>query len=135
MIYLTDVDAGGRTIFPQLGLSASPVEGDALFWFNLVRKTRTFLQKILQFLFSPGFLLPLRHSQLPHGLPGAPRQQVDRKQVDQDPRADVEVPVSNRQGAIQALRQSVFAATVNCFRSYCQQLMIFRLSPDQSTSC
>ena len=51
MIYLTDVDAGGRTIFPQLGLSASPVEGDALFWFNLVRKTRTLLQNLYNFYF------------------------------------------------------------------------------------
>ena len=30
--YISDVEAGGRTIFPQLALSVEPVKGDALFW-------------------------------------------------------------------------------------------------------
>ena len=35
MIYLTDVEAGGRTVFPTIGVSVAPKLGDALFWFNL----------------------------------------------------------------------------------------------------
>eukprot|EP00095_Tigriopus_kingsejongensis_P008380 maker-scaffold9_size846264-snap-gene-1.8 protein:Tk08380 transcript:maker-scaffold9_size846264-snap-gene-1.8-mRNA-1 annotation:"hypothetical protein LOTGIDRAFT_233738" len=35
MLYLTNVEAGGRTVFPQLGLSIPPERGSALFWFNL----------------------------------------------------------------------------------------------------
>ena len=34
MIYLTSVDAGGHTIFPQIGISSKPTKGSALFWFN-----------------------------------------------------------------------------------------------------
>ena len=34
MIYLSNVQSGGRTIFPQLGISVKPVEGSALYWFN-----------------------------------------------------------------------------------------------------
>ena len=30
--YMSDVEAGGRTIFPQLALSNPPIKGDALFW-------------------------------------------------------------------------------------------------------
>ena len=35
MIYLSNVQAGGHTIFPQAGISVKPKEGDALFWFNV----------------------------------------------------------------------------------------------------
>ena len=35
MVYVTDVESGGHTIFPQLGLSVKPVQGSALYWFNL----------------------------------------------------------------------------------------------------
>ena len=34
MVYLSSVEAGGHTVFPQAGISVKPVEGDALFWFN-----------------------------------------------------------------------------------------------------
>ena len=34
MIYLTDVEAGGHTVFPQAGISVKPVMGSALYWFN-----------------------------------------------------------------------------------------------------
>ena len=34
MTYLSNVEAGGYTIFPQAGISVKPVEGKALFWFN-----------------------------------------------------------------------------------------------------
>ena len=34
MIYLTSVDIGGRTIFPQIGIANKPVKGSALLWFN-----------------------------------------------------------------------------------------------------
>ena len=34
MIYLTSVEAGGHTIFPQIGISNKPLKGSALFWFN-----------------------------------------------------------------------------------------------------
>ena len=32
MVYLSDVEAGGHTVFPNLGLSVPPVRGSALFW-------------------------------------------------------------------------------------------------------
>ena len=35
MIYLTSVEAGGHTIFPQAGISVKPVMGSALFWYNI----------------------------------------------------------------------------------------------------
>ena len=35
MIYLSDVTSGGHTVFPQLGISVKPVEGVALYWFNI----------------------------------------------------------------------------------------------------
>lgn len=34
LIYLNDVEEGGATEFPQLGLSIQPRRGDALLWFN-----------------------------------------------------------------------------------------------------
>ena len=34
MIYLSNVESGGHTIFPQAGISVKPKEGKALFWFN-----------------------------------------------------------------------------------------------------
>lgn len=35
MAYLNDVDEGGQTIFPHLGLSVTPKRGDLLIWNNL----------------------------------------------------------------------------------------------------
>jgi len=35
MGYLSDVESGGRTVFPGLGLSVPPEKGSALFWFTL----------------------------------------------------------------------------------------------------
>ena len=35
MIYLSDVEAGGHTVFPQPGISVKPIAGSALFWFNV----------------------------------------------------------------------------------------------------
>ena len=35
MVYLTSIEAGGHTIFPQLSLRVKPVAGSALFWFNI----------------------------------------------------------------------------------------------------
>lgn len=35
MIYLSDVEAGGRTVFTQTGVTVRPRTGNALFWFNL----------------------------------------------------------------------------------------------------
>ena len=34
MTYLSDINLGGRTIFPQVGISVEPIKGSALFWFN-----------------------------------------------------------------------------------------------------
>lgn len=34
MVYLSTVEAGGHTVFPQAGVYVKPIEGDALFWFN-----------------------------------------------------------------------------------------------------
>ena len=38
---MSDVEAGGNTIFPQLALSNKPIKGDALFWLT-VRNDREF---------------------------------------------------------------------------------------------
>ena len=35
MIYMSHVEAGGHTVFPQAGVSVQPEEGKALFWFNV----------------------------------------------------------------------------------------------------
>ena len=35
MIYLSDVEAGGYTTFPQPNISVKPNRGTALFWFNM----------------------------------------------------------------------------------------------------
>ena len=36
--YRSSVEAGGRTIFPQPGISIRPQMGSALFWFNMGAK-------------------------------------------------------------------------------------------------
>ena len=38
MVYLSTVEAGGHTIFPQPGISVKPELGSALFWFNMGAK-------------------------------------------------------------------------------------------------
>ena len=38
MIYLSTVEAGGHTVFPQAGISVKPEIGSALYWFNIGAK-------------------------------------------------------------------------------------------------
>ena len=35
MAYLSNVEVGGATVFPRLGISSQPIPGDAVFWINL----------------------------------------------------------------------------------------------------
>ncbi|KAM7295154.1 prolyl 4-hydroxylase subunit alpha-2 [Ixodes scapularis] len=35
MIYMSDVEEGGATVFPSLGVRVSPKKGDAVFWWNI----------------------------------------------------------------------------------------------------
>ncbi|KAG8185446.1 hypothetical protein JTE90_022377 [Oedothorax gibbosus] len=37
LIYLSDVEAGGSTIFPDIGVQITPTKGSAGFWFNLFK--------------------------------------------------------------------------------------------------
>ena len=32
---MSEVQAGGRTVFPRVGAGVTPVEGSAVFWYNL----------------------------------------------------------------------------------------------------
>jgi len=34
MVYMSEVGLGGRTVFPQAGISVKPEKGSALYWFN-----------------------------------------------------------------------------------------------------
>uniref|UniRef100_A0A0K8RHR2 procollagen-proline 4-dioxygenase n=1 Tax=Ixodes ricinus TaxID=34613 RepID=A0A0K8RHR2_IXORI len=36
MIYMSDVEEGGATVFPSLGVRVSPKKGDAVFWWNIM---------------------------------------------------------------------------------------------------
>jgi len=36
LVYFTDVDAGGNTVFTQIGAKVPPKKGAAAFWFNLM---------------------------------------------------------------------------------------------------
>lgn len=35
MMYLNDVEAGGHTVYPRLGVGNGPSKRDAIFWYNL----------------------------------------------------------------------------------------------------
>ncbi|CAN8025764.1 unnamed protein product, partial [Ixodes persulcatus] len=46
MIYMSDVEEGGATVFPKLGVRLTPKKGDAVFWWNL--KTSGAVEKLTQ---------------------------------------------------------------------------------------
>ena len=42
MMYLSNLELGGNTIFPNIGLSVKPEKGTALFWFNFNTKMQDY---------------------------------------------------------------------------------------------
>lgn len=38
LYYLSDVQEGGSTVFPSLGLAVHPQRGSALFWYNVSKE-------------------------------------------------------------------------------------------------
>lgn len=41
MAYLSSVELGGSTVFPNLGVSIAPEKGSAAFWWNILSNART----------------------------------------------------------------------------------------------
>ena len=37
LLYLSDVERGGHTVFTEIGLSLPPLKGSGVFWYNLHR--------------------------------------------------------------------------------------------------
>ncbi|KAI1902941.1 hypothetical protein AGOR_G00021480 [Albula goreensis] len=37
LIYMTDVNVGGATVFPSIGAALQPIKGSAVFWYNLLQ--------------------------------------------------------------------------------------------------
>ena len=47
MMYLSNTELGGNTIFPNIGLSVKPAKGTALFWFNFNSKMEDYDPEIV----------------------------------------------------------------------------------------
>ena len=92
MVYLSNVEAGGHTVFPNLGLSVPPARGSALFWHTVNSVVSIKAEAIPQtkIFFYPGFDGPEDEaSWLPCGAWG----QVDCQQMGQVASSHVHLPL------------------------------------------
>ena len=95
MVYLSDVEAGGHTVFPNLGLSVPPVKGSALFWHTINSVVSQSVHHLMIHSSHLSILWPGSDGPEDEApwMPGGARGQVDSQQVGQVASPHVQSPL------------------------------------------